>query len=124
MKVLIIDDEGFELTAIAQSENDVEVETLKVEWNEDSITHTSAHEACVEIMSKKPDLIFLDHDLGWHSAFRNCSPENGKDIARILRDMGFSGRLVGTSSNEQSYCDARSGKVRKKTLSELLHFMK
>lgn len=124
MKIIIIDDDGFELTSIASSEGDVVTGTVRVSWNDDLVTHSSAYEAAREILSQGPSVIFLDHDLGYKAQVWGRSPETGADVARALREQGFTGRLIGTSSKDQPYCDAKSGKVRKKPLSWLVEFIR
>ncbi len=122
MKIIIVDDDGFELTSIAPSDGEITTGTIRVSWNDDLLTHRSAYDAAQEIISQGPDVVFLDHDLGYKSQVWGRPPETGADVARILRDQGFTGRLIGTSSKDQPYCDAKSGKVRKKPLSWLVEF--
>jgi len=120
MKILIIDDDGQELMHLAESSGDVSVESLRVCWNDDFQTHSSAYAAVQDILACKPDVIFLDHNLGYKTPPFGQRLEHGGDVARILRDQGFTGRLIGTSSEKQLYCDGKSGKVQRVELSKLL----
>ena len=124
MKIIIVDDDGCELTGIAPSEGEVVVETLQVEWNDSNVTHKSAFEAARDILSRNPDVVFLDHDLGYKSPVWGRPPETGKDVAHCLREQGFAGSLVGTSSHNQPYCDVKSGKVQGEPLSWLVDFVR
>lgn len=110
MKIVIVDDDESFLSDMPTSGNRVCVETLHVSWEEIAATHNSAFDAAKDILSREPDVIFLDHTLGYKPAGQWRGPETGKDVARELRSLGFGCRLISISSEKQPYCDAYCGK--------------
>ncbi len=117
MKILIVDDQDLEYSP--DGDGEVIVKNLEVSWDKE--THTSVQQVVEEILAINPDAIFLDHTLGFSNAKVRGT---GKDIAMCLREKDFKGKLISSSSEAQSYCDAHSGKVSGKKLSWLLQFLK
>lgn len=115
MKIVIVDDQ--DLQFCPKGNEEVKIETIEVSW--DKGTHSSVSEVADQILASEPDVVFLDHTLGFsHAKIRGT----GEDIAHVLREKGFKGRLVSSSSAPQSYCESFSGKVSFMKLGEFLQY--